>query len=47
MSFSAWSSGSQRKKQGKFAQHVVDYTGQSSIHGIFYLGEDGRTIIER
>ena len=47
-SLSAWPSNkSHPEKRGTLAQQVVDYTGQTSIHGIFYLGEDGRTLFER
>ena len=35
------------KKRGTLTQQAIDYTGQTSIHGIFYIGEDGRTIFER
>ena len=51
LSLNAWSNEehpqNRAKKRGTLTQQAVDYTGQTSIHGIFYIGEDGRTIFER
>ena len=47
-SFSAWPTDDHHpEKHGTLTQQAIDYTGQTSIHGIFYLGEDGRSIFER
>ena len=46
--FRAWPSEDKNpEKHGTLTQQAIDYTGQTSIHGIFYLGEDGRSIFER
>ena len=36
-----------KKKNNSYVQQAKDYTNNSSIHGLYYVGEDGRSMVER
>lgn len=42
-----WPDLKDEKKENTLKRHAKDYTGATSIHGFYYLGEDDRSIIER
>lgn len=35
------------KKSSFFKQYLIDYTANSNLHGLKYIGEDERTFIEK